>query len=86
VNGEDVIRLTSFKPVVFCGARTSGVRGVSALWPAPERLARLRIAVTVAIGALRLTKERWAERGGAEPRVEHLRRAFADMKAEIGSG
>ena len=56
------------------------------LWPASERRARLRLAAMAAIGALRLAMERWAERGGAESLNEHLRRAFADLKAEISLG
>jgi len=39
-----------------------------------------------AIGALRLAMERWSERGGSEPLTDHLRSAFADLKAEIVSG
>jgi AcrR family transcriptional regulator len=56
------------------------------LWPAPERRARLRLAAMAAIGALRLAMERWAELGGVEPLTEHVRRAFADLNAEIARG
>jgi AcrR family transcriptional regulator len=59
------------------------LQALASLWPAPERRARLRLAAMAAIGALRLAMERWAERGGAEPLADHLRRAFADLKAEI---
>jgi len=38
----------------------------------------------VSVGAQRVAFERWAEGGGAEPLADHLRRAFAEMKAEIG--
>ena len=55
----------------------------SALWPTPDRRRRLRLAAMVAIGALRLAMERWTERGGAEPLSDHMRRAFADLKAEV---
>ena len=53
------------------------------LWPAPERRESLRLVAMIAIGALRVAFERWAERGGAEPLADHLRRAFAELKAEI---
>ena len=56
----------------------------AALWPAPERRARLRMAAMAAIGALRLGMERWAQSGGGEALADHLARAFADLKAEIG--
>ncbi len=56
-----------------------------ALWPAPERRQGLRLVAMVAVGALRVALERWAERGGAELLADHLRRAFAEMKAEIAT-
>jgi AcrR family transcriptional regulator len=57
-----------------------------ALWPAPERREGLRLVAMVAAGALRVAFERWAERDGAEPLVDHMRRAFAELKAEIATG
>ena len=59
------------------------LRAFATLWPAPERRARLQLAAMAAIGALRLAMERWAERGGAESLADHLRRAFADLRAEV---
>jgi AcrR family transcriptional regulator len=56
---------------------------LAALTPAPERRGRLRLVAMVAVGALRVAFERWAERGGAEPLADHLRRAFAELRDEI---
>ena len=53
------------------------------LWPASERRSALRLVAMVGVGALRLAFERWAERNGADPLAEHLRRAFAQLQAEI---
>jgi AcrR family transcriptional regulator len=53
------------------------------LWPAPQRRERLRLVAMVAVGALRLAFERWAEHGGATPLAEHLRNAFGELKAEV---
>ena len=55
------------------------------LWPAPDRRAGLRLVAMVSIGALRLAFERWAERNGSEPFVDHLRGAFGRLKAEMGA-
>ncbi len=62
------------------------LEALAALWPAPERRQGLRLVAMVAVGALRVAFERWAERDGAEPLAHHLRRAFAEMKAEIATG
>lgn len=59
---------------------------MNALWPAPERREGLRVVAMAAVGAIRLAFERWAERGGSEPIVDHLRGAFAELKTEITSG
>jgi AcrR family transcriptional regulator len=59
---------------------------LATLWPAPDRRERLRLVAMISVGALRIAFERWAERGGAEPLSEHLRRAFAELQTEIQSG
>jgi AcrR family transcriptional regulator len=56
------------------------------LWPAPDRRSALRLVAMVSVGALRLAFERWAERNGADPLALHLRRAFAELRAEIEGG
>jgi AcrR family transcriptional regulator len=56
---------------------------LAVLWPAPDRRERLRLVAMVSVGALRVAFERWADRGGAEPLAHHLRRTFAELKAEI---
>ena len=56
------------------------------LWPAPDRRERLRLVAMVSVGALRVAFDCWAERGGAEPLADHLRRTFAELKAEIETG
>jgi AcrR family transcriptional regulator len=55
------------------------------LSPAPERRGPLRLVAMAAVGALRIAFERWAERGGEEPLANHLRRAFAELKEEVGA-
>lgn len=56
-----------------------------ALWPAPGRRRGLQLVAMVAVGAMRVAFERWAERDGAEPLADDLRRAFADLKAELAA-
>jgi len=56
------------------------------LWPAPDRRNALRLVAMVCVGALRLAFERWAERNGADPLAQHLRRAFAELRTEIETG
>jgi len=56
------------------------------LWPTPDRANALRLVAMVCVGALRLAFERWAERNGADPLADHLRRAFAEIRAEVEAG
>ena len=56
---------------------------LSVLWPAPERRDALRLVAMMSVGALRIAIERWAERGGAEPLADELRKAFAALKAAV---
>ena len=56
------------------------------LWPAPERASALRLVAMISVGALRLAFERWTQRNGEDALDDHLRLAFAQLKAEIASG
>lgn len=53
------------------------------LWPQPRRRNALRVVAMVAIGALRLATDRWAESGGGQSPAKHLRDAFAELKSEV---
>ena len=53
------------------------------LWPSPDRRNALRLVAMVGVGALRLGFERWADHNGVDPLADHLRGAFAQLKAEI---
>jgi AcrR family transcriptional regulator len=76
-------KLDASKHAKYAEQEQAVFEALCALWPAPERRARLRVAAMASIGALRLAMERWAERGGAEPLAEHLQRAFDDLRAEV---
>ena len=76
-------RLGASKLAQYAEQEQAVFEALAVLWPAPERRERLRLVAMVSIGALRVAFERWAERDGAEPVVDHLRRAFAELKAEI---
>jgi len=76
-------RLGASKLAKYAAQEQAVFEGLAELWPAPERRARLRLVAMLAVGALRVAFERWAERGGAEPLADCLRRAFAEMKAEV---
>jgi len=56
---------------------------LAAIWPEPERQARLRAVAMVAIGCLRLATERWLAEAGARSIVSYLDEACAAVKAEI---
>jgi AcrR family transcriptional regulator len=76
-------RLGASKHAKYAEQEQAVFEALVQLWPAPDRLDALRLVAMVGVGALRLAFERWAERGGAEPLCDHLRRAFAQLKAEI---
>ncbi len=78
-------RLDAGKHAKYAEQEQAVFEALAALAPAPERRDRLRLVAMAAVGALRVAFERWAERGGAEPLADHLRRAFAELKAEVGS-
>jgi AcrR family transcriptional regulator len=76
-------RLDASKHAKYAEQEQAVYEALVELMPAPERSDRLRLVAMAAIGALRVAFERWAERGGAEPLADHLRRAFAG-RAAIG--
>jgi AcrR family transcriptional regulator len=76
-------KLDAGKHAKYAEQEQAVFEALTALWPAPERRARLRMAAMAAIGALRLAIERWAEGGGAEPLANLLRDAFADLRTEV---
>ncbi len=80
------VRLDASNHAKYAEQEQAVFEALCALWPAPERRGRLRLAAMVAVGALRLAMERWAERGGAEPLTDCLRDAFADLKREVAEG
>jgi AcrR family transcriptional regulator len=79
-------RLDASKHAKYAEQEQAVFEALAELSPAPERRERLRLVAMVAVGALRVAFERWLERGGAEPLADHLRRAFAELRAEIESG
>lgn len=79
-------RLGASKLAKYAEQEQAVFEALAVLWPASERRERLRLVAMISVGALRVAFERWAERDGAEPLTDHLRRAFADLKAEIESG
>ncbi|MDE3175393.1 MAG: TetR family transcriptional regulator [Pseudomonadota bacterium] len=79
-------RLGASKLAKYAQQEQAVYEALAALWPAPERRERLRLVAMIAVGALRVAFERWAERGGADPLTAHLRRAFAEVKAAIETG
>jgi AcrR family transcriptional regulator len=79
-------RLGASKLAKYAEQEQAVFEALALLWPAPGRRNALRVVAMVSVGALRLAFERWAERGGADPLANHLRRAFAELKAEIETG
>ncbi len=79
-------RLDASKHAKYAEQEQAVFEALVELSPAPERRDGLRIVAMIAIGALRVAFERWLERGGAEPLADHLRRAFAELRAEIETG
>lgn len=55
------------------------------LWPQPERREGLRLAAMVAVGAMRLALDAWADEEGRRPLSEHLDATFARLDAELRS-
>jgi AcrR family transcriptional regulator len=78
-------RLAARKHGKYAEQEQAVFEALVALWPGAERRERLRLVAMVSVGALRLAFERWAGSGGAEPLAACLRRAFAELKAEIAS-
>ena len=76
-------RLGASKHAKYAEQEQAVFEALVQLWPTLQRQSGLRLVAMVAVGALRLAFERWAERGGADPLSEHLRLAFADLKAEL---
>jgi len=79
-------RLGASKLAKYAEQEQAVFEALTELWPMPERRNALRLIAMVSVGALRLAFERWAERGGADPLAHHLRRAFAQLRAEIEAG
>lgn len=78
-------RLAASKHAKYAEQEQAVFEALVTLWPGAERRERLRLVAMVSVGALRLAFERWVGRDGAEPLAGHLRRAFAELKAEIAS-
>jgi AcrR family transcriptional regulator len=78
-------RLGASKLAKYAEQEQAVFEALVVLLPASDRRERLRLVAMASVGALRLALELWAERGGAESLADHLRRAFADLKAEIGA-
>jgi len=78
-------RLDASKHAKYAQQEQAVFEALVELSPAPERRDRLRLVAMAAVGALRVAFERWAERAGAEPLADHLRHAFAELKAEVGA-
>ncbi|HXT07243.1 MAG TPA: TetR family transcriptional regulator [Roseiarcus sp.] len=78
-------RLDASKHAKYAQQEQAVFEALVELSPAPERRDRLRLVAMAAVGALRVAFERWAERTGAEPLADHLRHAFAELKAEVGA-
>lgn len=53
------------------------------LWPERKPRTRLRMVAMVAVGALRLAVDSWAEDGGRRPLAGYLKEAFASVKTEL---
>lgn len=53
------------------------------LWPQPKRRKALRVVAMVAVGALRLAIDTWADEGGKKPLAKYLEEAFASLKVEL---
>jgi len=79
-------RLDASKHAKYAEQEQAVFEALTELSPAPDRRERLRLVAMVAVGALRVAFERWLQRGGVEPLADHLRRAFAELRAEIESG
>ncbi len=79
-------RLGASKLAKYAEQEQAVFKALAHLWPAPERAHALRLVAMVSVGALRLAFEGWAERNGADPLADHLRRAFSQLKAEIETG
>jgi len=78
-------RLDASKHAKYAEQEQAVFEALVELSPAPERRDRLRLVAMAAVGALRVAFERWAEQASAEPLADHLRQAFAELKAEIGA-
>lgn len=53
------------------------------LWPQARRRKALRIVAMVSAGALRLAIDNWSAEQGRKPLADHLKEAFAGLKAEL---
>lgn len=79
-------RLDASKHAQYGEQEQAVFEALAELLPALERRERLRLVAMAAVGALRIAFQRWLARDGAEPLADHLRRAFAELRAEIETG
>lgn len=52
-------------------------------WPEPDRRAALRMVAMMGIGAMRVAAEQWSADEGKRPLEHYVRKAFANLRAEL---
>lgn len=67
----------------FLNIEQAAFEALCELWPQSERREGLRLAAMVAVGAMRLSLDAWAEEEGKRPLSEHLNATFMRLDVEL---